>query len=459
MSGEGDDESIEDRIHHLIQKIDVLSHEASDKASDKFSEFSGVAAEKGANVKEKLSKMKPQPKKKKPMQKSEEEIRTISNTVPIMAGNTHSTYTVNPFETNSTMKSPEWKITRFFDRLFKAIVNHLQYTFPAIVLFSTVIWMGYLTDGTAISQYLENFCDWSGFSKGSVALLFFWGWLPGLIISVPLQNTVSADPVVAMNLVSVLLFCSSLMYFFRIRYAKHAMAMGFIVAILARIQYPLSEVAKLADFSLPVTLTVIFFTALFLFLFSLPRFEMGSRKPVEGFDIDNELISPDALEIQEASKVMGEFEWMDTDMTDPTETLPRPKRPRGRTELEMYEWVLLLVNTILWPISIICTMVVGANTEFMGMGPFNVDEHWLLLVGAWAPTMFFFLLLFKMDKAARDGQTFQMEKVAYQEGMNRYTEAKNAYMELLTLKAEVRKQQILDENPSVSAASAPTSSE
>ena len=32
-------------------------------------------------------------------------------------------------------------------------------------------------------------------------------------------------------------------------------------------------------------------------------------------------------------------------------------------------------------------------------------------------------------------------------------------MELLTLKAEVRKQQILDENPSVSAASATTSSE
>ena len=54
----------------------------------------------------------------------------------------------------------------------------------------------------------------------------------------------------------------------------------------------------------------------------------------------------------------------------------------------MYEWVLLLVNLVLWPVSIISTMVVGANTEFMGMGPFNFDENWLLLVGAWAPTSF-----------------------------------------------------------------------
>ena len=64
-----------------------------------------------------------------------------------------------------------------------------------------------------------------------------------------------------------------------------------------------------------------------------------------------------------------------------------------------------------------------------------------------------------MDAAARDGQTYHMEKVGYQEAMTRYTEAKNAYLELLTLKAEVRKQEIIDENPSLDLGSTPRSTE
>ena len=52
-----------------------------------------------------------------------------------------------------------------------------------------------------------------------------------------------------------------------------------------------------------------------------------------------------------------------------------------------------------------------------------------------------------------------MEKVGYQEAMTRYTEAKNAYLELLTLQAEVRKQEIIDENPSLDLGSLPRSTE
>ena len=193
---------------------------------------------------------------------------------------------------------------------------------------------------------------------------------------------------------------------------------------------------------------------------SLPRFPKNESTPAEiGLQIDHEILASESDNESEASKQTMEFLWYDSDMSDPTDTLPRPKRPRGRSEYEMYEWVLLLVNLVLWPISIISTMVVGANTEFMGMGPFNFDENWLLLIGAWAPTAFFFYLLYRMDAAARDGQTYHMEKVGYQEAMTRYTEAKNAYLELLTLKAEVRKQEIIDENPSLDLGSTPRPSE
>ena len=202
------------------------------------------------------------------------------------------------------------------------------------------------------------------------------------------------------------------------------------------------------------------FTLLFCFLFSLPRFkENTSRNVNSGINLQSEIIENEQIVTGEASKQTDDFFVLDWDMTDSTETLPRPKRPRGRSEYEMYEWVLLLVNLVLWPVSIISTMVVGANTEFMGLGPFNFDENWLLLVGAWAPTCFFFYLLYRMDAAARDGQTYHMEKVAYQEAMTRYTEAKNTYFELLTLQAEVRKQEIIDENPNLAIELNPVSSE
>jgi len=204
----------------------------------------------------------------------------------------------------------------------------------------------------------------------------------------------------------------------------------------------------------------VLFTLLFCFLFSLPKFKKNTPEKVNsGINLHSEIIEKEQKETGEGSKQTVDFFELDWDMTDSTETLPRPKRPRGRSEYEMYEWVLLLVNLVLWPVSIISTMVVGANTEFMGLGPFNFDENWLLLVGAWAPTCFFFYLLYRMDAAARDGQTYHMEKVAYQEAMTRYTEAKNAYFELLTLQAEVRKQEIKDENPNLAVDLQPSSSE
>ena len=205
---------------------------------------------------------------------------------------------------------------------------------------------------------------------------------------------------------------------------------------------------------------MILFTLLFCVLLTLPRFKTKFTDNVTSdIKLDPDLFEKESRETGEASNQTEDSFVLDWDMTEATETLPRPKRPRGRSEYEMYEWVLLLVNLVLWPVSIISTMVVGANTEFMGMGPFNFDENWLLLVGAWAPTSFFFYLLYRMDAAARDGQTYHMEKVAYQEAMTRYTEAKNTYFELLTLQAEVRKQEIKDENPNLETGSKPITSE
>ena len=446
MSGAEGTDSVEERLQKAIEKIDILSRNASDSATEKLSGLASSINKKGHEAKEKYNQIKPKPKDKISKSNNQDDkplIRTIRDNVR------HSSQKI-PFrkDVGKSFQTAQGRITGALNRIAKAIINHIQYTLTAYILFGTIVWISYSTEGTIANQLLVDFCSWSGFSGLGTALIFIWGYPLGAILTVPLQNAVSSDPTQAMDLTCILLLFSSLFYFFRIKFAKVLSFVALSIPFFARIQYPMSQGAKLADFQIPETLTVAFFTVLFIFLFQLPRF--GKK-----FKTSDSL--PLAVDSNSIPSITDEFPefwvdknlWIDIEMTDPTEALPRPERPRGRSEYEMYEWVLLLVNILLWPISILTTMVVGAQTEFMGMGPFDAESNWLLLVGAWLPTMFFFYLLYRMDKAARDGQTYHMEKVAYQEAMTRYTEAKNTYFELLTLQAEVRKQEIRDENPNL----------
>ena len=447
MSDSEGTDSVEERLQKAMRKIDTLSRNASDSATEKLSNLATTISKKGSNAKEKFDQIKPQPKKKtvnSSYQDKKTLIRVIRDNV------SHSIPKTNPFKQGAVDKfqTTQGAITGFFDRVARAIVNHIQYTLTAYILFGSVVWISYSTEGTVGNDLLTDFCYWSGFSDLGTALLFIWGYPLGAILTVPLQDSISSDPVLAMNLTCILLFFSSLFYLLRIKFAKILSLVGLSIPFFARIQYPLSEGAKLADFQIPETLTVAFFTILFIFLLQLPRFGKKFKTPASlPLDTGSDSIPSITGDFLEFG--LDKNLWIDIEMTDPTEALPRPERPRGRSEYEMYEWVLLLVNILLWPVSILTTMIVGAQTEFMGMGPFDSDSHWLLLVGAWLPTFFFFFLLYRMDKAARDGQTYHMEKVAYQEAMTRYTEAKNAYFELLTLQAEVRKQEIRDENPNL----------
>lgn len=481
MAEFSEDEPLEERLNKLLRRIDDLSHEASHIASDRFSKmanrFSSKMEELGEDLKSRHDELQTSAYEKKARfaesvkestsnvrERASEfrpsEVRVVGDTAPPIVGQATSQgeSVVNPVTTGLVV----WEEPKvgFLSKVSAAILNHMQYTLPSIILFSTIIWIGYFVEGTLAATFLEGLASITGASEAAIALLFFWGAIPGRIVSYPFHSTSSAELVVAMDLVSFLLLIAAIGFFTRVRIAPPIAISALATALIARLVIPLQSGAQLVDFAIFESLTVFLFTALFCFLLTLPKFK---SKPTEqgsdGFDIDPEILQSEASGAGEASKQTMEFLWFDSDMSDPTETLPRPKRPRGRSEYEMYEWVLLLVNLVLWPISILSTMVVGASTEFMGMGPFNFDENWLLLVGAWAPTAFFFFLLFKMDAAARDGQTYHMEKVAYQEAMTRYTEAKNAYLELLTLQAEVRKQEIIEENSNLDLSSAAPAAE
>ncbi len=460
MSEFSEDEPLEDRLRRLMHRIDDLSHEASAAASERFSsvseDFSSRMEEMGKDLKQRHEGLR-----ERSAERRAEKKRVVRDTAPPVVDSikgVEQSKVVEPIPTGLMVYSEPKP--GLMSKISTAFFNHMQYTFPAIILFSSVIWIGYYAETTIVGRFLESFSDVTGISKSAFSLLFFWGWLPGVILTFPLFSGSEAQLTGILDLVSLMFILGSIGFIYRIRLSPVIVITALGIALVGRIAIPLQEGAILADLAILELLTILLFTILFGFLLTLPRFPKNESTPAEiGLQIDHEILASESDNESEASKQAMEFLWYDSDMSDPTDTLPRPKRPRGRSEYEMYEWVLLLVNLVLWPISIISTMVVGANTEFMGMGPFNFDENWLLLIGAWAPTAFFFYLLYRMDAAARDGQTYHMEKVGYQEAMTRYTEAKNAYLELLTLKAEVRKQEIIDENPSLDLGSTPRPSE
>jgi len=450
------DEPIEERLKKLIVRIDELSQDASKKTSQHFgrasSKFNNLIEEMGEDLRIRQDNLKESREKKK-----HQKIRIVRDTSPPIAKQVRQDY-VNPVNSEITVyQEPKIGVLK---RIFTAFINHLQFTFPAIVLLSSVIWIGYFAEGTLVNRTLEGFADLTGISIAAIPLVLFWGLIPGKIISHPIFAGSESDLAGILDLVSLLLVIASFGFFFRVKFAPSFAISAFIISLIARFAIPISKDASISDIYPFELFSVVLFTLLFCFLLTLPKFKKKASENVTSeIKLDPDLFEEESLETGEASKQMEDYSRIDWDMTDTTETLPRPKRPRGRSEYEMYEWVLLLVNLVLWPVSIISTMVVGANTEFMGLGPFNFDDNWLLLVGAWAPTCFFFYLLYRMDAAARDGQTYHMEKVAYQEAMTRYTEATNTYFELLTLQAEVRKQEIKDENPNLEMGSKPITSE
>ena len=120
-----------------------------------------------------------------------------------------------------------------------------------------------------------------------------------------------------------------------------------------------------------------------------------------------------------------------------------PKRPSRRSEYELYEWVGLLANLILWPTTLGISMLIGSGTEIDGTA-LTMEDNYIMLLGPALMTAFFFVMQFRMDASARDGSLYAAQKQAYLDEMEKYVEAKKAYLELVTLQAQVKKEQLMD---------------
>ena len=121
-----------------------------------------------------------------------------------------------------------------------------------------------------------------------------------------------------------------------------------------------------------------------------------------------------------------------------------PKRPSRRSEYELYEWVGLLANIILWPTTLAISMLIGSGFEIDGTA-LSMEDNSVMLLGPAMMTAFFFMMQYRMDSSARDGSLYAAQKQAYLDEMEKYVEAKKAYLELIALQAEIKKQQLLGE--------------
>ena len=323
---------------------------------------------------------------------------------------------------------------------FKSVFYNLQYIIPAIIIFQSSLWIAYLSNDSISNGFISTFVDSFGDIGQNILRLFSsLGWIIASTVTSSIDSqdsfgTFSMNSNVA-DLVFISLFISSILYLMKKIQSLYVLTLVFILSFILR-------VLEVDDFSYDWIMfsLVILSSIMFTVLLSLPLSRFKRIKKIQDSTIDISVIS-NKLKSAEASYHTPVPATLGRIMDQAPVT--KPRRPSRRSEYELYEWVLLLANLILWPAVFMISIILGSGVEVYG-NSYNMDENYLMLIGPLFLTLFFFGILFKMDKNARDGSLYAAEKQSYLEEMEKYLKARTAYLELVTLQAESKKQEIVE---------------
>ena len=322
----------------------------------------------------------------------------------------------------------------------KKIFPNLQYIIPAIIIFQSALWIAYLSKDSISNGFISTFVDGIGdFGKALLRLSSFLGWFVASTISSSVDsqdslNTFSLHHIIA-DLVFILLLFSSIQYFRKKIQSVYVLVLVFSLTFIFRL-------IDVEDFLYDwlALFSILLSSILLTILLSIPLSRFKKTKQIQDSIIDLTVISK-KLVPAEASYLTPRPERFG--MTMDQAPVSKPRRPSRRSEYELYEWVLLLANLILWPAVFMISIILGSGVEVYG-NSYNMEENYLMLFGPLFLTLFFFGILFKMDKNARDGSLYAAEKQSYLEEMEKYLKARTAYLELVTLQAESKKQEIVE---------------
>ena len=323
---------------------------------------------------------------------------------------------------------------------FKSVFYNLQYIIPAIIIFQSSLWIAYLSNDSISNGFISTFVDSFGDIGQNILRLFSsLGWIIASTVTSSIDSqdsfgTFSMNSNVA-DLVFISLFISSILYLMKKIQSLYVLTLVFILSFILR-------VLEVDDFSYDwIMFSLVILSSIILtVLLSLPLSRFKRIKKIQDSTIDISVIS-NKLKSAEASYHTPVPATLGRIMDQAPVT--KPRRPSRRSEYELYEWVLLLANLILWPAVFMISIILGSGVEVYG-NSYNMDENYLMLIGPLLLTLFFFGILFKMDKNARDGSLYAAEKQSYLEEMEKYLKARTAYLELVTLQAESKKQEIVE---------------
>ena len=325
----------------------------------------------------------------------------------------------------------------------KSVGSHLPYIIPATVIFQTALWLAYLSDGSASHNLVSPMVEGLGEASQSIAILVsIFGAFGAHLISLDFDSNLAFDVfsfhATAVDVMVVFLIISAVLCLMKKFQSLYYLSLVFIGSFVLRI----GGVEENSYDWAVVVCSAVGLVGLF-FAVSLPLYRDRANQNKKDSEIDTSLLINSVDDKAESSYLKARVDGFDSHMDQAPVT--KPRRPSRRSEYELYEWVLLLANLILWPSIVIISVILGSGTEVNG-STYNLDDNYLMLLGPLLLTLFFFTLLYKMDANARDGSLYAAEKQSYLEEMKKYLEARSSYLELVTLQAEMKKQQIIGES-------------
>ncbi len=376
--------------------------------------------------------------------------RTIEDKIPESVNDEAEPVIISPKSStvvdNNTLDEKSAELIELFERIvrfsgskLKSLVSNIQYLIPALVIFQSAFWLAYLSEDSISNGFISTIVGELG--DVGVVLLRFFSILGGLVAyslfssfdSQQSFDTFSLHSTLV-DLIFILLIFSSILY---LRKKFESLYLLFFIYVLSFINRFLEVNGSSYDWL--VMFLVILISMFLLSIVSIPLTRNKIIRDRKESRIDLSVLKKTSL-LTEDSYRKPNVGISGSSMDQAPVT--KPRRPSRRSEYELYEWVLLLANLILWPAVFFISIILGSGVEMYG-NSYNMDENYLMLMGPLFLTLFFFGILFKMDKNARDGSLYAAEKQSYLEEMDKYLKARTAYLELVTLQAETKKQEIV----------------
>ena len=376
--------------------------------------------------------------------------RTIEDKIPESVNDEAEPVIISPKSStvvdNNTLDEKSAELIELFERIvrfsgskLKSLVFNIQYLIPALVIFQSAFWLAYLSEDSISNGFISTLVG--EFGDVGVVLLRFFSILGGLVAyslfssfdSQQSFDTFSLHSTLV-DLIFILLIFSSILY---LRKKFESLYLLFFIYVLSFINRFLEVNDSSYDWL--VMFLVILISMFLLSIVSIPLTRNKIIRDRKESRIDLSVLKKTSL-LTEDSYRKPNVDISGSSMDQAPVT--KPRRPSRRSEYELYEWVLLLANLILWPAVFFISIILGSGVEMYG-NSYNMDENYLMLMGPLFLTLFFFGILFKMDKNARDGSLYAAEKQSYLEEMDKYLKARTAYLELVTLQAETKKQEIV----------------